>query len=52
MPEAFIPYTVTGSSNAASWCARRATRSLMLNTVRREIWAVDRNVAHHLHRTR
>jgi predicted permease len=44
MPEAMIPYTVAGFDGGI--LVRTAGEPLpMLNTVRREIWAVDRNVA-------
>jgi putative ABC transport system permease protein len=45
MPEAFIPYTTTGAFERGI-LVRTATRPEgLLDTVRREIWAVDRNVA-------
>jgi putative ABC transport system permease protein len=45
MPEAFIPYTTTGAFERGI-LVRTATRpESLLDTVRREIWAVDRNVA-------
>src|SRR6266404_842301 len=44
-PEMFLPYTVTGAFERGI-LVRTANDPLpMLNTVRREIWAVDRNVA-------
>jgi len=44
-PEAWVPYTVTGAFERGI-LVRTSTEPLsMLNTVRREIWAVDRNVA-------
>jgi putative ABC transport system permease protein len=45
MPEAWVPYTMTGSG-ARGVLVRTAGEPLaMLNAVRREIWATDRNVA-------
>jgi putative ABC transport system permease protein len=45
MPEAFVPYTLTGAFERGI-LVRTATRpESLLDTVRREIWAVDRNVA-------
>jgi putative ABC transport system permease protein len=45
LPEAWVPYTVTGSGERGIM-VRTATDPLpMLNAVRREIWATDRNVA-------
>ena len=45
MPEAFIPYTTTGAFMRGV-LIRTATRpEALLDPVRREIWAVDRNVA-------
>jgi putative ABC transport system permease protein len=44
IPEAFIPYTVSGSDGGI--LVRTAGDPLlMLNQVRREIWAIDRHVA-------
>jgi putative ABC transport system permease protein len=44
-PEMYIPYTMTGAFDRAL-LVRTATNPLgLVNTVRREIWAVDRNVA-------
>ena len=45
LPEMFIPYTMTGAFDRAL-LVRTATSPMgLVNTVRREIWAVDRNVA-------
>ena len=45
LPEMYIPYTMTGAFDRAL-LVRTATNPLgLVNTVRREIWAVDRNVA-------
>jgi putative ABC transport system permease protein len=45
LPEMFIPYTTTGAFERGI-LVRTAKEPLpMLNAVRREIWAVDRNVA-------
>ena len=44
-PEVLVPYTMTGAFMRGV-LIRTATRpEALLNTVRREIWAVDRNVA-------
>lgn len=45
MPEVFVPYTVTGAFGR--WILVRASKDplLMLNAVRREVWAVDHNAA-------
>jgi putative ABC transport system permease protein len=45
LPEALIPYTVTGQFERGILVRTAGDPTLMLNTVRREIWAVDRNVA-------
>jgi putative ABC transport system permease protein len=45
MPETFIPYTMTGNFQRGILVRTQGDPNLMLNTVRREIWAVDRNVA-------
>jgi len=45
MPEAFIPYTMTGSFERGVLVRTTGDPAAMLNAVRREIWAVDRNVA-------
>jgi putative ABC transport system permease protein len=45
LPEAWVPYTMTGSSERGI-LVRTANEPLaMLNAVRKEIWATDRNVA-------
>jgi putative ABC transport system permease protein len=45
MPEAFVPYTITGAFERGI-LVRTATEPMaLLQSVRREIWAVDRNVA-------
>ncbi len=45
LPEMYIPYTMTGAFDRAL-LVRTVTHPLgLVNTVRREIWAVDRNVA-------
>jgi putative ABC transport system permease protein len=45
MPQAYIPYTITAYANRAI-LVRTAVHPLsLLNSVRTEIWAVDRNVA-------
>ena len=45
MPEAFIPYTLTGAFERGILVRTAADPEALLNSVRREIWAVDRNVA-------
>jgi predicted permease len=45
VPEAFIPYTMTGSFERGVLVRTTGDPAAMLNAVRREIWAVDRNVA-------
>ena len=45
MPEVFVPYTVTGAFERGILVRTSKDPLPMLNTVRREIWAVDRNVA-------
>ena len=44
-PEMFIPYTVTGAFERGILVRTAGNPLVMLNSVRREIWAVDRNVA-------
>jgi putative ABC transport system permease protein len=44
-PEAFIPYTITGAFERGILVRTQREPEAMLNTVRREIWAVDRGVA-------
>jgi len=44
-PEMFIPYTITGAFDRGILVRTSGNPLLMMNTVRREIWAVDRNVA-------
>ncbi|HYM10952.1 MAG TPA: ABC transporter permease, partial [Bryobacterales bacterium] len=45
MPEMFIPYTVTGAFERGILVRTAGDPLPMLNSVRQEIWAVDRNVA-------
>jgi predicted permease len=45
LPEAWVPYTVTGSRERGIMVRTVNDPLLMLNAVRREIWATDRNVA-------
>jgi putative ABC transport system permease protein len=45
LPEAWVPYTVTGSGERGVMVRTVNDPLLMLNAVRREIWATDRNVA-------
>jgi predicted permease len=45
MPEAFIPYTTTGAFMRGVLIRTATKPEALLDTVRREIWAVDRNVA-------
>jgi putative ABC transport system permease protein len=44
-PEMFIPYTITGGFERGILVRTAGEPLHMLNSVRREIWAVDRNVA-------
>ena len=45
MPEAFVPYTVTGAFMRGVLVRTSSASDALLASVRREIWAVDRNVA-------
>jgi len=45
MPEAFIPYTTTGSFERGILVRTSRDPALALNSVREQVWAVDRNVA-------
>jgi putative ABC transport system permease protein len=45
MPEAFIPYTVTGAFERGILVRTATAPEGLLNDVRRQIWAVDRGVA-------
>jgi len=45
MPQAYIPYTVTAYANRAILVRTAVDPLSLLNSVRTEIWAVDRNVA-------
>jgi putative ABC transport system permease protein len=45
MPEAFVPYTITGAFMRGVLVRTNTAPETLLNSVRREIWAVDRNVA-------
>jgi len=45
MPEAFVPYTLTGAFMRGVLVRTSSRPEALLNSVRREIWAVDRNVA-------
>ncbi|HUG53285.1 MAG TPA: ABC transporter permease, partial [Vicinamibacteria bacterium] len=45
MPEAWVPYTVTGSGERGILVRTVNDPLLTLNALRREIWATDRNVA-------
>jgi putative ABC transport system permease protein len=45
LPETLIPYTITGQFERGILVRTAGDPLLMLNTVRREIWSVDRNVA-------
>lgn len=44
-PEVWVPYTITGAFERGILVRTSKAPLAMLNTVRREIWAVDRNVA-------
>ena len=45
LPEAWVPYTVTGSGERGILVRTASDPLLMLNAVRREIWATDHSVA-------
>ena len=45
MAEAFMPYTVTSAFERGILVRTAGAPELLLNSVRREIWALDRNVA-------
>ncbi|HEU0180064.1 MAG TPA: ABC transporter permease [Blastocatellia bacterium] len=45
MPEMFVPYTITGAFERGILVRTSAPPLSLLNNVRREIWAVDRNIA-------
>jgi putative ABC transport system permease protein len=45
MPEAFIPYTVTGAFERGILARTRGNPEALVDRVKREVWAVDRGVA-------
>lgn len=45
LPEMFVPYTITGALERGILVRTSVPPLTLLNNVRREIWAVDRNVA-------
>jgi putative ABC transport system permease protein len=45
MPEVFVPYTVTGAFMRGLLVRTQGSPEALLNSVRREIWGLDRNVA-------
>jgi predicted permease len=45
MPEMFVPYTITGAFDRGIMVRTSTTPLSLLNNVRREIWAVDPNIA-------
>jgi putative ABC transport system permease protein len=45
MPEVFLPFTITGAHERGLLVRTAGPPETMVDTVRREIWAVDRNVA-------
>jgi putative ABC transport system permease protein len=45
MPEIFVPYTITGAFERGILVRTSVPPLTLLNNVRREIWAVDRNIA-------
>jgi putative ABC transport system permease protein len=45
VPEVFIPYTLTGAFQRGILVRTSQDPNLMLNSVRQQVWAVDRNVA-------
>jgi putative ABC transport system permease protein len=44
-PEMYIPYTMTGTFDRAVLVRTTGNPAALVDTLRREIWAVDRNVA-------
>jgi len=45
IPEAFIPYTITGAFERGLLLRTKGKPELLVNSLRRELWAIDRNVA-------
>jgi putative ABC transport system permease protein len=45
VPEVFVPYTLTGAFQRGILVRTSKDPNLMLNSVRQQVWAVDRNVA-------
>jgi putative ABC transport system permease protein len=45
LPEIFVPYTITGAFERGIMVRTSVPPLSLLNDVRREVWAVDRNVA-------
>lgn len=45
MPEAFLPYTISGFGDRGILVRTSVDPDSILNSLRKEIWAVDRNVA-------
>jgi len=45
VPETLVPYTVTGNNDRGILVRTKGDPEQLVNPVRREIWAVDRNVA-------
>ena len=45
MPEAFVPYTITGAFERGVLLRTRGAPEALVNSVRREIWSLDRNIA-------
>ena len=45
LPELYIPYTMTGTFDRAVLVRTSGNPAALVDTLRREIWAVDRNVA-------
>jgi len=45
MPEMFVPYTITGAFDRGILVRTSVPPLTLLGSVRREIWAVDRNIA-------
>jgi putative ABC transport system permease protein len=45
MPEAFLPFTITGAHERGLLVRTAGPPEAMVDTVRREIWSVDRSVA-------
>jgi predicted permease len=45
VPEALVPYTITGAGDRGILVRTQGDPERLINPVRREIWAIDRNIA-------